>query len=183
MSTQPKDGREAFERAADKVYDGNAAEPLPERKGEFHSYSPAAEVIRQRGTELFAQTGMTTREQQQLEETFRGIQKTTGLPDGLVAKIADGYVNNRLAGARVSDDADRDDLELSQRIAAANTELRERFSRRCGAKDGEALLDRTQRFIRKHPTLAKMLQERGLGSDRDIVEGVAAHVWSIGWRG
>lgn len=185
MGTTPKDGVEAQEQAARVIYDRNAATPLPPptETGEFHSYSPADAVLQQRDGELFAQTGMDPGARRQMRETFRSIQKTTGLPDTVVAQIADGHVSNLLAGARVSDDPDGDDVGLEQQIAASNAELRERFRAQYGAVDGEKMLDRTVRFVRKHPALAKILQQRGLGSRPEIVEGIAAHVFSTGWRG
>jgi hypothetical protein len=36
--------------------------------------------------------------------------------------------------------------------------------------------------VRATPALAKILRERRLGSRPDIVEGIAGHVFSRGWR-
>jgi hypothetical protein len=73
-------------------------------------------------------------------------------------------------------------MTRDQQIVAANAELRQKFQRQYGAKDGEQLLERTARFVRTHPALAKTLQPRGLGSRIDIVELIAAHVFSTGFR-
>ena len=185
MSKDTKDAKDASDQQAKTLYDLNAAAtplPPPMEKNALYSWSPAVEVVKQAGPDLYAKTGMTTREQEHLQNSFRDIQRSTGLPDGVLAKVAEGVVANRFADARVVDDPDADDLALSQRIAASNAELREHFIRQYGATDGAALLDRTARFIRRHPTLARMLQERGLGSDPEIVKGVAGHIFSIGFK-
>jgi hypothetical protein len=49
-------------------------------------------------------------------------------------------------------------------------------------KDSDSMLDKTGRFVRAHPKLDGVLQKHGLGSRPDIVEGLAAPVFSSGWR-
>jgi hypothetical protein len=165
------------------LYNRDGARPLPPpAKGEFHSYRPSDSVIERREADLFAVAGLDAGARDQLRQTGRAIQNQTGLPDALVATIIDGHIDNVLADARVSEDPEADGLALERQIAASNAELREKFTLQYGAKDGEALLERSARFIRAHPTLARMLQRRGLGSRPAIVEGVAAHVHSTGWR-
>jgi hypothetical protein len=183
MPNDPKDPLDAHHQAASKLYDGSNATPLPERKGEFYAYDHAEETVKQRGNELFTQKGMTAAETQQLGETFRGIRKATGLPDGLVATIADAHVSALLADEGIPDDPDIDLTERAQRVAADTVEARERLVGLYGPKDGPALLKRTEAYVRAHPALAKILREHGLGSRPDIVEGIADHVRITGWRG
>ena len=107
-----------------------------------------------------------------------------GLPDGVVAQIADAHVDALLAGARVmnDDEADAAAVALERQIQANNVELREQFAKRYGAKDGEQLLERTQRFVRSHPKLAAVLKENGIGSRPEVVSAISEHVFSIGYR-
>ena len=164
------------QRALDKLYDGNAAQPP-------HSYSPAIEVIDRRDRELFSEAGLDATQRAQLRQTYTEIGRI-GLPDGVVAQIANADMDTRVAATRVKSDADADAAALAQdqQIQANNAELREKFVAQYGAKDGEQLLERTQRFVRSHPKLAAILKENGIGSRIDIVEGIAAHVFSNGIR-
>ncbi|MGH2670876.1 MAG: hypothetical protein ACRDH5_17485, partial [bacterium] len=151
----------------------------------FYSYSPAVELINQRGPVLFAHLGLDAAARQQLSETFRSVQKTTGLPDGLVARIAEGHIDGLLVDGRVKYDAaaaEADAQALNRRIADGQAEIRERLIRMHGVKDGEQLFERTRRFVLSHPKLAAILREDGLGARPDLVEGVAAYVFSSGWR-
>jgi hypothetical protein len=178
-----KDGLERHEQIAERLYDRNAATPLPPpEKGDFYSWTPEGAVLDQRGPELFAEAGIDSAAQRQLRDTHRGIRRATGLPDGLIGQIVEGHLDNLLAEARVSEDPDGDAIALDRQIAASNAELRQEFAQRYGAKDGEALLERTRRFVRGHPALAKILQQRGLGSRPEIVRGIAAHIFSTGWH-
>jgi hypothetical protein len=165
MSNEPKAGLEKHQQTANALYDRNAATPLPPpEKGEFHSWTPEGAILQQRGPELFAQTGIDSAAQRRLGYTFRGIRRNTGLPDAVMSQIVDGHLDNLLAEQRVSADPDADAVAHDQKIAAWNAELREEFVQQYGAKDGEAMLERTRRFVRKDPALAKMLQQRGLAS-------------------
>jgi hypothetical protein len=150
---------------------------------DFHTWSPGVAVIDQRGPELWNATGANTALRQQLRTTFADIGKI-GLPDGVVAQIADAHVDALLAGSRVMNDDETDAaaVALERQIQANNVELREQFAKRYGPKDGEQLLERTQRFVRSHPKLAAILKENGIGSRIDIVEAIAGHVFSNGIR-
>lgn len=171
------------QKALDRVYDRNAAVPLPPptAKGAMYSWSPGAAVLDRRDAELFSDAGLGTAERQQLRSTFAEIGKI-GLPDSVVAQIAEGHIDALLAATRVKTDAEAeaDETVHLQQIQANNAELREQFARKYGARDGEKLLERTQRFVRSHPKLADLLKENGLGSRIEIVEAVAAHVFSNG---
>ena len=173
------------QRTLDRVYDRNAAEPLPPptAKGAMYSWSPGTAVLDRRDAELFSDAGLGTAERQQLRSTYAEFGRI-GLPDGVIAQIAEGHVDSLLAATRVKSDADADAdaLAADQRITANNAELREKFARQYGAKDGEQLLERTDRFVRSHPKLHAILKEHRLGSQIDIVEALAAHVFSTGWR-
>jgi hypothetical protein len=179
------------EAAAQKLYDNTPAPaakspdrtPLPERAGEFYSWTQTAEVIKQRGPELYAQAGFDSAAQQALDQKYRRFGKETGLSDAVLASMAAGELDNLAAGARVADDPDADDFALAKQIADNNALLREEFTAQYGRREGEALLERTRRFVRKHPTLAQTLQARGLGSKPEIVRGIAHHVFITGWRG
>jgi hypothetical protein len=128
---------------------------------------------------------MDTGARHQLRDTFRSIAKDTGLPDGVLAKIADGHIDGLLVDASVKHDPDAataDAQALNQRILDGNAEIRERLRQTYGRKDGEQLLARTQRFIQNYPKLAAILREDGLGSRPDIVEEIVSHVHSTVWR-
>lgn len=164
------------------LYDGNAAlPPAPANAADFYGYSAVANAIDRRGPELWEQSGATAAERQQVRDAFIGIARTTALPEPLVATLAESHINNLLADARPVKNADAAQV-LDQQIAGWNTEARAALRDTFGPNDVEQLLDRTRRFVRAHPALAKVLQQRGLGSRPDIVQGIAAHVFSTGWR-
>jgi hypothetical protein len=121
---------------------------------------------------------------QQLRTTFADIGEILRGSDAAVMQMAEGTVDNILAGTRVMTDAEAeaDEVGLLRQIQANNAELIEHFETRYGKKDGAALLARTQAFVRSKPKLAAILKDRGLGSRIDIVEAIAAHVFSNGIR-
>src|SRR5207245_1679518 len=126
--------------------------------------------------------GTDTAAQLQLHGTFVEIANDTSLPDGLLAVIADRYIDGLLAAKRVSQDPDADAQAVDQQAADWSAETRAALRATYGAKNGEQLLERAQKFVRAHPALAKVLQQRGLGSRPDVVAGIAAHVHSTGYR-
>jgi hypothetical protein len=174
------------QRALDTHYDRNAAVPLPPptAKNALHSWSPGVSVIDRRAEELTTRAGYDRSKVQQLRNDLAEISKVLPGADGAVMQIAEGHIDNILAGARVMTDAEAeaDEVALLRQIQANNAELIEHFETRYGKKDGAALLERTQRFVRSHPKLAAILKERGLGSRIDVVEALAAHVFSNGIR-
>jgi hypothetical protein len=159
-------------RIADALYDGNKA---VSDQGDFPTLTSA---IDRRLPELFVRAGVNAAAQQQLRATFVDIAARTQLPDVLVERIADSHITDLLAAARVVDDPDAADGALDQQIAQWNTTSREEFP----GPEGAALLARTQKFVRAHPALAKILQTRGLGSRPDIVKAISEHVFSTGYR-
>jgi len=170
------DNLDAHERAAKTLY--------PADPGEMYGYDIAQAVITRRGDELYTHTGLDEAARKALGDTHIAIRRATGLPEGIREAIAEAHVDALLADTRaVSDtEADADETTVAKRIADGNAEVREDFIARYGKKDGPALLDRTAAFVRSHPALATILQQRGLGSRPDIVKGIAAHVFSTGWR-
>jgi hypothetical protein len=88
-----------------------------------------------------------------------------------------------LTAARSTDAADVTTQALADQIVKWNTESRAALRATYGAKDGEALLLRVERFVRERPALSKMLGQHGLGSQPDIIAGLAAHVRSTGYTG
>jgi len=172
------------QKALDTLYDRNAAQPLPPpAPGEFYSHSVPVALFDQRESELASVVGMPRAERQQLRSTIAEIGKI-GLPDVAVAQIVDAHINSLVAGTRVLTDAEAeaDEVARLQLIQKNNEELREKFAKQYGVKDGEQLLERTQRFVRSHPKLAAILKENGIGSRPEIVEAIAAHVFSNGIR-
>ena len=160
------------QRALDRLYDGNKA--VPDHK----NFPTLTSAIDRRLPELFVRAGVDAAAQQQLRSTFVDIATRTQLPDALVERIADSHIDNLLAAARVVDDPAAADVALDQQIAQWNAQSREEFP----GTEGAALLARTQKFVRAHPALAKILQERGLGSRPDLVKAIAEHVFSSGFR-
>lgn len=168
------------QRTVDAIYDGNAAKVLPSRSGQFYSFSPAASVIENRSSELWKDAGMDSAAVRQLSETVRALENL--VPETLAAVIAERHVDGLLAAARVSDDPDADERALDKRIAEWNGQVREQLAATYGAHEAEHLLDRTVRFVRQQPALAKLLQQHGNGSRPEIVLPLAQHVFSTGWR-
>ena len=179
------------QKALDRLYNGNSAQAppasgnpaAPDLAGRMYGPAMVTSAIDQRAAELWAKNGTTPAQHRALRDTFVGIAQRTGLPEPLMQHIANGHIDNLLADARVEVDPDAADVALGARIDQVNSELREDFRLRYGATAGDALLERTQRFVRAHPELARILQQRGLGSNREIVEGIASHVFSTGWTG
>jgi hypothetical protein len=170
----------------DKIYNGDGVRsPLPPAEpGHFYSWSPVMSVIDQRGPELWASTGMEASAQQQYRATARAIERTTGLPESLVATIIDYDINARLAGARVLSDeeAEAEAVATDKEIAANNAVLREEVTRKYGAKEGEARLAAARRWTRSKPALQKLLDDGRLGSRPEIVMPLLDHLFSIGFR-
>jgi hypothetical protein len=178
------------QKALARLYNGNSVQPAPaagnpaapDLADRMYGPSLLTGTIDRRGAELWAKNAMPPAQQRALRDTFVGIAQRTGLPEPVLLHIANGHIDNLLAEMRVEPDPDAAQLALHTRIEALNTELRQDFRLRYGATAAEALLNRTQRFVRAHPDLARILQQRGLGSKREIVEGIAAHVFSSGWQ-
>ena len=167
------------------LYDGNAAQPLKDAPGGgLYTYTVADAVFLRREPDLKTHTTMTPAQLQQEHANLRALATILPGADYVVNEIAEGRVDGLLADARVKSDDELDDEELTQdrQLEAWNIELKEKFAAQYGARDGEALLARTQRFVRLHPRLAALLKQHGLGSRPSIVEGIAAHVFSTGWR-
>jgi hypothetical protein len=173
MDTKPRNTGQTDEQVVEALYDGNAAQPLPIRPGEFYA-SFAAPQAQHRSAAVFEQTG------EHLDvDRYRVLDE---LPAGLVVSLVTGDINNTLADARVPDDAEAEAIALDQRIAADTAESRRRIVAQYGPKNGPQLIERTQRWVRTQPALAQMLQRGGLGSKPDIVEALVAHVFSNGIR-
>lgn len=173
------DPLDAHLRTAETLYDRAPLRPVP---GQFHTYTLTDGVIQNRGSELWEVTGADTTARQQLVDTFRNMQRDTGLPDGLVADIADGHITGLLTAERIPDDPEGDETAFAQRIEAGNAEIREQLAVTYGRQGGEEILERTRRFVRAHPRLAALMRDHGLGSRPDLVLGIASHVFSKGWR-
>lgn len=164
------------------LYDGNkAAKPLPVDAGEFYGHPALAGEIDRRKSELWDQTGTGEADHAALRRQFLGIAKQTGLPEGALTRIAAGHIDGLLAEARVPDDVDADEVAADQRVVADTNTTREELTTLYGQKDAEDLIRRTQRFVRMHPSLQKVLQRNGLGSRPAIVRDLVAHVFSTGY--
>jgi hypothetical protein len=171
------------QRALDRLYDGNKAEtPDAGAAQAFYGHSLLKGAIDRRGPELWAETGATQQQQQELRDTFVGIAQRTGLPELLLATIAESHIDHQLADVRPVDDTDAAAQALETQTQEWNVATRAELQNLYGVTEAERLLERTQRFVRGHPVLAKVLRERGLGSRPDVVLGLAAHVFSSGYR-
>jgi hypothetical protein len=158
----------------DKLY----PRPLPERKGEFHSWSAAESAARQREADLSNQLGMDPAARERLYKGYRDLERV--LPAGLAATLTDADIDTRLAAGRFSPDPDADTVAVGQRTEAWSIESRERITSLYGQKDGEALLARTNKWVKSQPAVAQIVRQRGIGSRPDIVEQLVAHVFSNG---
>jgi DNA polymerase III gamma/tau subunit len=115
--------------------------------------------------------------------TCIGIAQRTALPEGVLTNIAEAHLDTLLADARplVTDaQVDAEGVRLHEQVAEWDRQVREELRQTYGAKDAEDLLARTQRFVRQHRSLAKILQQRGLGSRPDIVRELVSFVFSNG---
>lgn len=170
MTDTPKDPLAAHEQAASVLYD---RQPLTVAPGQFHA-SYAVQHAQKHSAEVYERTG-----ERLAADNYRVLDF---LDAGLVERLVDGDIDNKLATARVSDDPAADQIALSQQIAADTEESRRRIIAQYGSKDGPALLERTQRWVRSKPALARILQPRGLGSKPEVVEQLVAYVFSNGIR-
>jgi hypothetical protein len=178
--TDPRstDARQPTAAIARRLYDGNAAAPaVPTNPQNFYGYGHVAQAVDTRGAELW-KVGSGARTQAEIRDWFVDVART-GIPDGIVEKLTSGYIDGELAVMRSEDPAAAAEA-LQTRMRADNEQTREALRTTYGAKEGEALLERMQRFVRAHPKLQSVLAAHGLGSRPDIVEGIAAHVFSQG---
>jgi hypothetical protein len=130
-----------------------------------------------------AATGAPEATQKQTREMFLDIARRTGLPEPLVATLAEHTIDHQLAEARPGNDAEATDEARAAQIADWNTETRDALRATYGgAKEADALLARAQRFVKAHPALDQVLGKGGLGSRPDVVQAIVAHVFSNGIR-
>ncbi len=168
----------------DAFYNGaEATPPLPTVAGERYAPLFLDSAITRRLPELYPEVGAGVAEQQTLRHDFIGLQRSTGLGEELMAKIFNGYIDWRLGEARSNDDEPTRAAALDAQIKADTATSRDHLRARYGVAHGEALLDRTIRWVKTHPGLAQTLRDGGLGSKPDIVADLAAHVFSTGWTG
>jgi hypothetical protein len=161
----PEPPEETFAR---RIYNGNKADD----RTQFSA-------IKQRGEDLWLKGGMNSAARRDLNDSFRTIQEATKLPDEAIDAVIDGHINNLMAAAQVTEDAD--DRETARRSQAWAIETRSKLSATYG-DEAEALLERAQRFARAHPKLAEVLGRRGLGSRPDIVLSLVEHVRNVNFR-
>jgi hypothetical protein len=156
-----------------------AAQPR-DSGAQLYGYSAVEGEVQARGAELWAATGAGEVEQRRTRDLFVDIAKS-GVPEGLVVSLARQFLDSELAFAREITDDD-DVREMERRVALGNEQTREAFRTQYGDQDGERMFARVQRFVRANPKLAHVLEQHGLGSRPDIAMGLAAHVFSTGYR-
>jgi len=103
------------------------------------------------------------------------------VPEAVAVKILNLTVDAELAAARAPDKSAHA-AAVAQRIETANAALRGEFRNKYGA-GAEDMLERVRRFARSNPTLSRVLQANGVGSNPEVVFDIASHVFSSGWRG
>jgi hypothetical protein len=103
------------------------------------------------------------------------------VPEAVAAKMVNLAIDGELAAAR-AEDKPAHAAAIAGRTEAANAALRSEFRQKYGDRDGEAMLERTRRFARSSPTLSRVLQTHGIGSNPEVVLGIADFVFSSGWR-
>ena len=178
-----------FDDTAEKLFGGSApSAPAPagatddrDTAHQLFGYSALESAIERRGDELWSVTGVTEAMQRQTRDQFVGIATATSLPEMLVARIAEHYLDGELATFR-QDDPEADELALARQVDGWNAELCADLRTRYGAADAEKLLVRAEKFVKAHPALNRILKQHGLGSRPDIVEGIVSHVFSTGYR-
>jgi hypothetical protein len=152
------------------LYDGNKATP---------PVSMLGSAIDQRRTEL-VDAGLSAAEIQQTRATFIDMAAKGDLDENVVRLIAEHHIGGLISDTRpVEDAAGPSDEDIAVWNAQNRANLRIRYG---GVTEGDAILDRTRRFVRARPALARVLQAHGLGSRPEIVEALASHVFSNGIR-
>ena len=185
--TQQKSTTSTLYDHADSV---SAQRPQPARalvpkvsesaEAQLYGFSSVASEVESRGGELWAVTGATEAEQRRTRDLFVDIAKS-GVPEGVVLNVARQFIDGELAFARETTDAAAV-AEMERRVSGGNERTREALRQQYSERDGEKMLERVQRYVRSRPKLAGVLEQHGLGSRPDIVMGLAAHVFSTGWR-
>jgi hypothetical protein len=185
MPNEPNDQITRDEEIAEKLYEPAPRvrvakdAPLEQR---MYGHSALLGVIDSKAKDLWNEAGADTAARQQERDLWLGLANATNLPEGVLMRIAEGSINNRLAKSRVVEDEDAAEVALDRQIVAWNKETRDQLSQTYGAEQGEQLLKRAARFVAKHPKLAERMRERGLGSRPDIVLGIIEHIFETGWR-
>ena len=104
------------QRALDTLYDGNAAQrkPLPaSARGDMHTWNVADAVFTRREPELKTHTDTTPAQRQQLRADLNAIAKI-GIPDDVVAQIAEGRIDALVSAARVKSDDELNAEEFAE---------------------------------------------------------------------
>jgi hypothetical protein len=167
----------------DALYNRDKAEPIPPADASgFYGLSLLTSALEHGAPELSAATGASQADHARMREEFVTIAKATSLPEPLLVRIADNHRNTLIANARPVEDEDADAAQLAKRTQEWSEESRTILAQTYGAKDAEQLLARSAAYVKKHPKLAKLLGERGLGSRPDIVTDLVAFVFSNGIR-
>lgn len=142
--------------------------PLPDPPpGEFYSWTGGGARIASSKQELFT-AGVMEADQSKLEQTHAVISRFLQ-NDRLGEMLADADVRFHISGAM--DDA---------AIERGNREVRAMLTGKY-QKEAEAVLGRVQRFVKSNPALAEVMQ-RGAGSRVDVIELLAEHIESAGYR-
>jgi hypothetical protein len=187
------------EEFASRFYRGNAAtQTPPDTATPADTPPPPADTTREHAARLlYGDVFLTTAFDQRAPELFDvlgadaaqraalrqdAIEIGRVVPEAVAVKIVNLAIDGELAAARAEDKAGHV-AAVNQRIEASNVELRSVFRQKYGAADGEAMLERVRRFARSSPVLSRALQSHGIGSNPDVVTGIADFVFSSGWRG
>jgi hypothetical protein len=171
------------------LYDRNSGDPAPAPPDPKASsaadrmYGPSlvTSAIARRDADLATVAGASAAERRKITDDFVDIYRRTHLPEGVLARIAEGAIDARIAAARPSADPSADKVAHAQRVAAWKAESREVLRLSYGPQDAEALLERAQRFIKATPALERYLKD-GLESRPDILLEIVGHLFSTGWR-
>jgi len=105
---------------------------------------------------------------------FDGLQRDTGMPPTVTKRLMDLDHRVEVAAARKR----TDDVDHQAEAEARRSEVRALY----GAKEGEALIARFQKYVQQHATLRELLADPRIGNDRDVVHGLIEHVRDINYR-
>lgn len=154
-------------------------EPAPPSPTLYRNF--LAGEIERRAPTLYDTIGWTKAEVDDFRTDMQALQTQTGLDDGAMTRIAHAFLDGKTAATRATDraafTAERE-RQAQEQAQALRAELRLRH----GQAGAEALLARTEGFVKQHAALRETLASFGLWGDPEIAEAILHHVHTQGIR-
>lgn len=167
------------ERMAEKIYGGAKDGPdLLKVPGQLYGFAMLEAEIAKHERGFFTVFGEKAAEKARHYRT-RGMAIAKATNEGLATRVASRLIAAEIAAAR------HPEGDVTERDAAERRNAEEalrRLQAAYGDKDAPEMLARTQKFVRSTPALAEAMGSHDLGSDPELVEGLAEFVFSQGYR-